>query len=250
MKAKAESFRKLVRTKAETLLPEKVAKLRKECQAKIDKDFAAWKKDLEDRIADTQKEIQSGDLPERSINRRKSSIQGWQDELAKADAKQAEFKKTEEDKLEIELKKILEPKMAEGFTLAAKETGDKVLTQGPFAKDSSQAARFSLLEDGPEKFLEADATVQEAKKGWVSDLMEDAPAQTYYVVCVTERKPGDMSLVTRRAMAQRREQFSRTRFDSILKNAYSPKALMARFKYKSTTHPGSGQDKQKDKGHP
>ncbi len=234
MKEKAEAFRKLVRTQAEGLLAEEVAKMRKACREKIDGDFDAWKKKLESMIADTEKEIAAGGLPARSIARRKTNIQAWNDELSKADDKKAEIKKTEEDLLEIELKKKLKPKMAEAFGLALKEQGIEVQQLGPFTKDASQTARFSLLEDGAEKFLEADTTLLAAKEGWVSDVMEEAVEQTYYVVRLDERKEGGMDLVTRRSMAERRIRFSTERFDSILKNAYSPEAVIARFKYKST----------------
>ena len=233
MKAKAEAFRKLVRTKAEGLLADQVAKMRKETQDKIDKDMADWRTKLETSIADTEKEIQEGNLPARSVERRKASIATWKEELSKVDEKKAAVTKTEEDQLEEDLKKLLKPKMAEAFDLALKESGDKVAKLGPYPKDINLMARFNALDAGPEKFLQSDVAIQDAKEGWVSEVMEDAPEQTYYVVRVDERKDGDMNLVTRRAMASSRQAFTQERFDSILMHAYSPKALKARFKYKS-----------------
>ncbi|MEZ5989981.1 MAG: hypothetical protein R3F30_12810 [Planctomycetota bacterium] len=233
VKKLAGDIREEIRKQAEALKPEEVAKLREDSATKAAADLEAWREGLQSRVTKAEEEISTGALPERAVARRKQDIETWRKELeTEADRKKA-IDEAAEKQLEADITELVKPVLAEAFGKVATDTGRTPVGLGPWPLDEDEGERFQLLEEGPEKYLKALGDVKDAEKGWVSDVLEDAADGSYYVVRMDDVEAGGLDAVTRKAMAKRRGSFTVERFDSVLNNAYEPKALLERFKLKN-----------------
>ena len=234
-KERAEEFRKLIRTKAEELVKDEVAKAKAANEDKITAGFDKWKKKLENEIEQAQKELDSGSLPRRSITRRQEKIKKKNESLAKADEKREELTKEHEEEAEKALEKVIKSSMAAAFDNAAadKEGGAKILSLGPFFVDEKDGPRFGDREDSVEKFLKQDTLLLGEKADYVSDPKEDYVNKLWLVARIDSIEDGGKEAVTRKSLAEHRGKFSVERIDNVLNYGYRAKALKARFQYRN-----------------
>lgn len=232
-KTLAEEFRKLVRQKAEELVKDEVAKLRDAVPGKVDERVKTWRTDLEAQVKDLQDKLAASDLPSSAIPVLQKQLEDVRGKLALESTERERVQKIEDEKLEAAIVEKIEPVMAEAFTLAAKEKSIDIEKLGPFFDDESNGARFSLLDDGPEKFLKSNTTIRDAEKGHVSEPVEDAAVQTWYVVRVDAVEDGDSSALTRKAMEAARDQFIADRVRNVLTHSFSHRALKERYQWKT-----------------
>ena len=232
-KTEAETFRKLVRSEAEKLKGEEVTKLKDAVPADIDAKLAKWREGLQATVDRLEKALASSDLPKTAIPKLEEQRNDARGKLALEKDERQRLQEAADAKLETEIKKIVEPVLAEAFDKAVTEAKIEVAKLGPFLDDASSSTRYQALEDGAEKFLTGNRTLLDAKKGFVSDPLEDAALMRQYVVRVDDVVTGDPSALTRKAMESMRSTFVTERINNLLTYSFSLRALKERYGFKT-----------------
>ncbi|MCA8971946.1 MAG: hypothetical protein KDC95_19320 [Planctomycetes bacterium] len=232
-KTEAEAFQKLVREKAEALKADEVAKLKADSAADVDAKLETWRKGLEADIQRIETSLARTDLPAAAIPKLQQELADARTKLALEKDERTRLQEAADEKLEGELVKLLEPVMSEAFDTAVAEAKIETAKLGPFFVDVSSSGSFQMLEDGAPKFLQANRSVLDAKKGAVTDPLEDAALSRQYIVRVDDVQDGDDSAITRQAMETNREAFLGDRIGNLLTYSFDLRALRKRYAFQT-----------------
>ncbi|MCB9890639.1 MAG: hypothetical protein H6832_08830 [Planctomycetes bacterium] len=232
-KTEAEAFQKLVREKAEALKADEVAKLKADSAAEVDAKLETWRDGLQANVKRIEASLARTDLPAAAIPKLQQELADARTKLALEKDERKRLQDVADEKLEDELVKLLEPVMAEAFDTAVAEAKIETAKLGPFFIDVSSSGAFQMLEDGAPKFLQANRTVLDAKKGAVTDPLEDAALSRQYIVRVDDVQDGDDSAITRQAMETNREAFLGDRLGNLLTYSFDLRALRKRYAFQT-----------------
>ncbi len=235
VKDAAERFVKRIHDEAEKLNADPVGKVRSEIERRAGEKLAAWKKDLEAKIARADRLLKEGGIPGRARPQYEKKIAEWRAQLAKAGEKLAAFKKEIEKDAAGDLEEALGPKLAEAFDRARAALKPKVENLGPVFTDADRDPLFALSYGDAERFLLGRSEVKELAEGRVTGVLVDETGRAAYVCRMDHREPGGAAAVDRRHLLLEASAFARERLRAVLENSYNFKALKARFAFKSGT---------------